>query len=101
MSKPNDFSADTLRASGTSVAVPLPSPSLRQRVAGFLRQHGFKPRRIEALEKVMAALKNKDRMLREKLRQASIAADKKRLQKDLAIIERQQQKGRAMLDQWC
>ena len=101
MSKSNSFSADTLRTSGTSVAVPLPSPSLRQRVAGFAGRHGFKPRRIEALEKVMAALQNKDRMLREKLRRDSIAADKKRLQKDLAITERQQQKGQAMLDQWC
>ena len=100
MSKPNSFSTDTLRATGTSIAVPVPPHSLKERVFDFIRHHRLKPQRIKALEHVMAALEEKDRTLRAKLSQASVSAEKKRLRKDLAIIERQQDKGQAILDQW-
>jgi primosomal protein N'' len=101
MSKPNSFSADTLSASGASIAVPLPSYSLRERISDFIHHHRLKPQRIKALEYVVAALREKERMLRAKLNQASMAAEKRRLQKDLAIVERQRGKGQAMIDHWC
>ena len=101
MSKPNSFSADSLHPSGTSVAVPPSSYSLRERLSDFIHHHRLKPPRIKALEYVVAALREKERVLRTKLNQASMAAEKRRLQKDLAIVERQRGKGQDMIDHWC